>query len=301
MNRASAQKSNLRYESRPRRRGRVKRPVLLTRFFAVALALCITVLLGSCVAADASTDNAQEAPQTIADSVPEIVNDVPEPESTATSPSSAATSATGSSDRTTQTNDIEARIAAGDATAKICYLTFDDGPSANTAGILKVLKEKDAVATFFVKGTSDMLSMVKDEEAAGCAVGLHTYSHDYAQIYSSDAAYFQDLAAIQDAVTAQLGHSVNIVRFPGGTSNTVSVSYSSGIMTRLTQSVPAAGYQYFDWNVSGGDSTPQPAEVSYIHNNVMEGASGAQRICVLMHDSSKKSTTVDALPGVIDD
>ena len=36
---------------------------------------------------------------------------------------------------------------------KICYLTFDDGPSKNTEKILDILKEHQAQATFFVIGS----------------------------------------------------------------------------------------------------------------------------------------------------
>ena len=35
---------------------------------------------------------------------------------------------------------------------KICYLTFDDGPSKNTEKILDILAEYDAKATFFLLG-----------------------------------------------------------------------------------------------------------------------------------------------------
>lgn len=195
---------------------------------------------------------------------------------------------------------VEERIANGDASAKICYLTFDDGPSDNTLDILDALREKGVYATFFIKGNSDRIDLVKNISDAGHGIGLHTFTHDYAQLYASDDAYFADLAAVQDAVSSRIGRAVDIVRFPGGTSNTVSANYSKGIMSRLVQSVPAQGYQYFDWNASGGDSATPPPPAADIAANALGGAGGVQRVCVLMHDTTVKRTTVEALPAIID-
>lgn len=195
---------------------------------------------------------------------------------------------------------VEQRITDGDATAKICYLTLDDGPSENTAAILAILNEKNVPATWFIQGNSAQIDLVGDIANAGHAIGLHTYSHDYAQLYASDDAYFADLAAVQEAVSSRIGHTVDIVRFPGGTSNAVSANYNAGIMTRLTQSVPAAGYQYFDWNLSGGDSSSPPPPAIDITNNVLNNTGSMQRVCVLAHDTTIKTTTVEALPAIID-
>src|SRR5262245_10569451 len=42
------------------------------------------------------------------------------------------------------------RLPAGGGAAKTCAITFDDGPTAGTAGVLDVLAEKGVKATFFV-------------------------------------------------------------------------------------------------------------------------------------------------------
>lgn len=196
--------------------------------------------------------------------------------------------------------ETEARIAAGDPAAKVCYLTFDDGPSDNTLEILGILEKYEVSATFFVQGNSEKIDLVKLISDKGHAIGLHTFSHDYAQLYASDEAYYNDLALVQDAVSSRIGHPVDIVRFPGGTSNAVSSSYNIGIMSRLTQSVPANGYQYFDWNLSGGDSSSPPPPAADISNNVLLNVGEQQRTCVLMHDTTIKHTTVEALPAIIE-
>lgn len=181
---------------------------------------------------------------------------------------------------------------------KVCYLTFDDGPSENTLRVLDILKAENVRATFFVVGTKK-ISYVQRIFAEGHTVALHTNSHDYATVYSSDEGFFADLQAISDKVHAEIGVRPNIIRFPGGSSNVISKKYNAGIMTRLTQSVEAKGYHYFDWNVSSGDATGKTVSAARIIENVKREAGSKQRICILMHDTDAKNTTVEALPGMI--
>ena len=78
----------------------------------------------------------------------------------------------------------------------IIYLTFDDGPNSGTTDvILNVLKEEGVKATFFVtnKGPDELIKREYDE---GHTVALHTASHDYAVVYASDEAYFNDCFGI---------------------------------------------------------------------------------------------------------
>ena len=77
---------------------------------------------------------------------------------------------------------------------------------------------------------------------------MHTYSHDYAKVYASVDAYFQDLDQIGQMVQEEIGYVPCFIRFPGGSSNTVSKKYTAGIMSTLVQEVQNRGYQYYDWN-----------------------------------------------------
>lgn len=184
-------------------------------------------------------------------------------------------------------------------TDKVCYLTFDDGPSDNTLKILNILDDYNVKATFFVVKNSKS-DYIKQISARGHTVGLHTASHVYSNIYSSEEAYYADLKAISDIVEAQTGKKSNIIRFPGGSSNKISKDFSVGIMTKLTKSVVDKGYYYFDWNVDSGDASGKNVRYDIIRNNVVNSANGKGSICVLMHDTSAKSTTVTALPGIIE-
>ena len=182
--------------------------------------------------------------------------------------------------------------------SKVCYLTFDDGPSDNTLKILAILKKANAKASFFVISTSK-LSYIKRAYNEGHTIGLHANNHDYAKIYKSDTAYFDDLSKIQSKVKNLIGVDTKIIRFPGGSSNLVSKKYSKGIMTRLAKKVTAKGYVYVDWNVDSTDASAAKRPKAAIVKSVQTYAKNKGDICLLMHDTSAKTTTVDALPEII--
>lgn len=177
------------------------------------------------------------------------------------------------------------------------YLTFDDGPQNGTTNvILDILKEEGVEATFFVtnKGPDALIKRIYDE---GHTVALHTASHDYATVYASVDSYFNDLNTVNERVKRITGSYSYIIRFPGGSSNTVSRRYSPGIMTTLTQEVINRGYKYYDWNVSSGDAAGGSPTPEQIKNNVVNSLRKDRINMVLMHDI--KTYTRDALRSII--
>ena len=191
-----------------------------------------------------------------------------------------------------------AKAPANQGSDKICYLTFDDGPSDNTLQILNILKKYHVKATFFVVNTSK-IDYIKYIYADGHTVGLHTASHKYDVIYKSVDDYFNDLNAIGSIVEGIIGVKSKVIRFPGGTSNGVSKDYCQGIMTELSTQVIARGYNYFDWNVASGDASGGKVPSATIVSNVVNQSKNKKQICVLMHDAHDKSTTVLALEDII--
>ena len=109
----------------------------------------------------------------------------------------------------------------------VVYLTFDDGPSADiTPHILDILAEKNVKATFFVIHFSDNnAELVKRESESGHTVALHGYSHTYSEVYASADACLENFRKIQEQVYETIGKKANIIRFPGGSSNTISRKY----------------------------------------------------------------------------
>ena len=173
---------------------------------------------------------------------------------------------------------------------KIVYLTFDDGPSAYTAQLLDVLKKYNVKVTFFVTGKGDD-AIIKRTYDEGHQIGLHTYSHDYKQVYASQEAYFEDLNKISNRVKNITGYESHIIRFPGGTSNSV----SKISMKALAKEVVKRGYYYFDWNVSSGDAGGTTTSDGVYYNVINYLKSGTS--VVLQHDVKKYS--VDAVEKII--
>ena len=177
------------------------------------------------------------------------------------------------------------------------YLTFDDGPSNNTSKILDILKQEDIKATFFlVNFNSSYNPAVKRIYDEGHSIGIHSYTHNYKLIYSSVSAYFDDLNKMNDKIKTITGSDTKLLRFPGGSSNTIS-SFNKGIMTTLVKEVTNAGYHYFDWNVDSSDAW-SARNSNDVYNNVVNNLKKGTNI-VLMHDLSSNEKTVNALEKII--
>jgi peptidoglycan/xylan/chitin deacetylase (PgdA/CDA1 family) len=181
---------------------------------------------------------------------------------------------------------------------KVVYLTIDDGPSQNTQAVLDILDKYGCKATFFVTAIDpDYFYQIGEAYRRGHTIGMHTASHDYSQVYASQAAYFADLDAIAGVVKEQIGYVPCFIRFPGGSSNQISANYTPGIMSALVGEVQARGYQYYDWNASSGDGSVHTADelVGYACEY-----GDLENVVLLCHDSSTKQTTVEALPRIIE-
>ena len=176
------------------------------------------------------------------------------------------------------------------------YLTFDDGPNEGTTNvILDILRDEGVKATFFVtcNGPDYLINRIVNE---GHTIALHTASHNYSYVYSSVDNYFADLNTVSNRVKNLTGVDSKIIRFPGGSSNTVSRNYKYHIMTELTSMVLERGYRYYDWNVDSKDAGG--ANNSYqVYANVVNNLSYSRANMVLMHDI--KPQTRDALRDII--
>lgn len=191
----------------------------------------------------------------------------------------------GFSNSTTVTRQVEVqakpRQAVNIPQGKVIYLTFDDGPGPYTQALLDVLAKYDVKATFFVIDTG-YDSLMKKIVQQGHSIGIHSVTHNYQQIYASPEAYFTDLYRMQEIIYDNTGTLTTLVRFPGGSSNTVSC-FNEGIMTTLSEAVQDAGFQFFDWNVDSCDAGG--AETSReVLDNVVKGVQEQRISIVLQHD-----------------
>ena len=203
-------------------------------------------------------------------------------------------------------NDCFAVSAATGETAlpKIVCLTFDDGPSKTTPAVLEALNNAGVKATFFVVATGyneKYLPLLAEASAAGHQIAFHSASHEYSDIYRGSDAYWQDIALLKQRVSPYINaESIRYLRFPGGSTNTVSRRYGGkGLMKQLKSEVEQKGYQWVDWNVCAEDAVGGKPSASTIFRNVVRETGEQTQCIVLMHDSSSTRTTAEALPDII--
>ena len=179
---------------------------------------------------------------------------------------------------------------------KCIYLTFDDGPSARTPEILQILQEENVKATFFVIGKTDEQSLqwMRDIAEQGHTIGMHTYSHQYEDIYESVESFLDDLYQDFCLIRDTTGITPTAFRFPGGSIN----GYNYRISQQLIAEMLRRGFVPFDWNISSGDAAGSVVPSEKILENVA-GSSNVNRGIILMHDSSYKTSTVEALRPMI--
>lgn len=181
---------------------------------------------------------------------------------------------------------------------KTVYLTFDDGPSARTPELLAILEEYDIKATFFVVGreSEEAEQWMRDIVAGGHTLGIHTYSHDYNQIYQSVEAYLEDFNAMYNLILEATGVAPQVFRFPGGSVN----AYNGATYRDIISEMVRRGFVYFDWNRMSGDAVRGNVPSETLVENALDRADSMRRVILLMHDSARFTNVVEALPQIIE-
>ena len=183
-------------------------------------------------------------------------------------------------------------------------LTFDDGPSRTTPAVLTALDAAGVHGTFFVVATGyneKYLPLLTQAAAAGHQIALHSASHEYSDIYDSSEAYWADIALLKERIAPYVdAESIRYLRFPGGSTNTVSRRYGGReLMKQLKSEVEQKGWQWVDWNVCAEDAVGGHPSADAIYRNVVRETGQQTNCIVLMHDSASTRTTAEALPDII--
>lgn len=178
------------------------------------------------------------------------------------------------------------------------YLTFDDGPSANTEKILDILDSYGVKATFFVVGKEDDTSKEALAQIVerGHSLGMHSYSHKYAEIYRSVDNFAADFEKLRDYLEEVTGVRSTLYRFPGGSSNKV----TRRDIHEFIDYLESQGVSYYDWNISSGDASRRQLTADELLKNATEGIGKYDTAVILMHDAVGKPSTVEALPAIIE-
>lgn len=178
---------------------------------------------------------------------------------------------------------------------KVAYLTIDDGPSYNnTTKILNILKENNINATFFLIGQNAQRypELVKEEVAEGNSIANHTYSHPLRYRMGAEN-FMNDVNKCDEILKNIVGDKYvkKFMRFPGGVFTNQIKAY--------TDVVKQNGYRYINWSAMTGDADRNLEPVEYLINHVKRDIRGQNNVVILMHDAPAKTTTVQALPIII--
>ena len=176
---------------------------------------------------------------------------------------------------------------------KSVYLTFDDGPSDRvTPKVLDVLSEEDVKATFFIIGISaeTRKPILKREFDEGHTVAVHSYTHKYGEIYSSAESLLKDIDKCNNVIKSVTGEFSNVYRFPGG---------SYGLRQEFISAVKGHGMKYVDWNASCCDAEFFNPTPNQLLNAAISTSANCKKVVLLLHDSTTKTATAEALKCII--
>ena len=192
---------------------------------------------------------------------------------------------------------LEDMINAGESDYRICYLTFDDGPTYYTPDFLDRLKELDAYATFFTIGnsmegaTGTRNSYLRREAREGHTIANHTYSHAHnGSLYKSSANFLAAVEQQDELVYKVTGLHTDIVRFPCG-------SYYGNYRSANLKGLEERGYEWMDWIGNAFDSGSKNRSSGWISSTVINQVRQDKITVVLMHDWNKN--TLGALRTII--
>lgn len=192
---------------------------------------------------------------------------------------------------------LEDMINAGESDYRICYLTFDDGPTYYTPDFLDKLKELDAYATFFTIGnsmkgsTTARNSYLRREAREGHTIANHTYSHAHnGSLYKSTANFIAAVEQQDELVYKITGMHTDIVRFPCG-------SYYGNYRSANLQALADRDYEWMDWIGNAFDSGSKNRSSGWISSTVINQVRQDKITVVLMHDWNKN--TLGALKSII--
>lgn len=182
-------------------------------------------------------------------------------------------------------NDVELIIRNNrniDSSKPMVALTFDDGPnSKSTPQILDILEKYNSVATFFDLGAcmEKYPEISQREEAIGCEVESHTYSHKNLNILTNDQIK-EEINKAEEIYQNTLGHSFQIIRPPYGNANNIVKSISK--------------YPLINWDIDSLDW--QSKDANSIIRQIRRYNDYDGRI-ILMH--SIYTSTAEALDTII--
>lgn len=170
-----------------------------------------------------------------------------------------------------------------DCTLVACVsITFDDGPSSLTDGLLDLLAERRAPATFYVQGSAvqNRPETARRTVAEEHEIANHTWKHPDLRKLADDNEVREEIRRTQGAIAAVTGVTSTSLRPPYG-------GYDDRVRALAELPLIVWDVDTEDWRRPGSDVIVERA--------VTRSGRGS---IVLMHDTH--TTTIEAVPGVID-
>lgn len=195
--------------------------------------------------------------------------------------------------------------------SNIVYLSYDDGPTeSDTARLLDVLDTYGVRATFFVTGDAagkypDSAKMIVER---GHAIGCHSMTHVYSEIYASVDSLRNELLEWENVMKnagIALDDAHKLFRYPGGS---VSNYFNENMREQMNGMLSELGYRVYDWNVLTNDAVLFTAPsgtntYDFLRDTFIETLSariktGKSPIIILMHETVPE--TIDLMPWMIE-
>ena len=157
-------------------------------------------------------------------------------------------------------------------TEKKIAITFDDGPNHTyTPRVLQLLKTYNAKATFFCIGkqVEKHPEILKIINAAGHAIGNHSFSHSTTIGFKSTEEWLDEIKKTDQAIFKVLNHKTDLFRPPFGVTT-----------PHLAKAIKVTGHHVIGWNIRPFDMAIKNPKIilNRIIKNIKPGS------IILLHD-----------------
>ena len=199
---------------------------------------------------------------------------------------------------------LEQKIQANESSAKIAYLTFDDGPYYNTWNVLNILDQYGIKATFFttnINGTNcyenkneNCHNLYAEYVKRNMTLANHTYTHAIHKGLYKTTESFITAVEKQEKMISDLtnGYKTTIVRYPGGSGSAKAYRVFEGTSAKLHE----MGYGWVDWTAADGDGGGKLTNEKAWNN--FKNSIDQNIEVILLHDYSRITTSL--LPKFIE-
>jgi peptidoglycan-N-acetylglucosamine deacetylase len=171
-------------------------------------------------------------------------------------------------------------------------LTFDDGPHpVTTRAVLKILREHDVHATFFLLGHKVVAhpDVVREIHAAGHTIGVHGFQHDRLFCLRSSRYAVAQIERTQRAIEGACGVTATLFRPP--------IGFASHLTFRGAE---RAGVEVIAWTVRSLDGLQSARSERVAERVIKRLVDGA---IVLLHDAAERDdfspASIAALPEIL--